>query len=196
MTMEVERLTQHIGTVLRGLRKERNWTLEQLAEATGVSKPMLGQIERGESNPTVVTLWKIASGLQVPFSAFLQNVEQPLATVVRKAEQPIVLDNDGKYMVRNVLAMAHPQSTDLFVARLSPGCSHAAEAHGAEVYEGVSVQKGRLTLLLADEQYVLNEGDFVYFQANINHSYNNDTDSVCEFLTLLLYQHATASKLP
>jgi transcriptional regulator with XRE-family HTH domain len=49
----------------------RGWSLSKLAEETGVSKAMLGQIERNESSPTVSTLWKIATGLNVPFSAFI-----------------------------------------------------------------------------------------------------------------------------
>lgn len=52
------------------LRKNRNLTLDQVSELTGVSKAMLGQIEKGKSTPTVTTLWKIANGLQVSFLYF------------------------------------------------------------------------------------------------------------------------------
>lgn len=55
------------------LRKTRNLTLDQVSELTGVSKAMLGQIEKGKSTPTVTTLWKIANGLQVSFSVFLKE---------------------------------------------------------------------------------------------------------------------------
>ena len=54
-----------LGDTLRALRKTRGWSLDQTAAATGVSKAMLGQIERGESSPTVATLWKLAGGLHV-----------------------------------------------------------------------------------------------------------------------------------
>ena len=50
----------NIGKKLKIARQSRNMTLDELAEVTGVSKPMLGQIERGQSSPTVTTLWKIA----------------------------------------------------------------------------------------------------------------------------------------
>lgn len=60
-------ITQHPATTLKALRQARGWSLSKLAEETGVSKAMLGQIERNESSPTVSTLWKIATGLNVPF---------------------------------------------------------------------------------------------------------------------------------
>jgi XRE family transcriptional regulator, regulator of sulfur utilization len=63
-------LSLHIGQTLRDLRQQRGWSLDKTAQATGVSKAMLGQIERGESSPTVVTLWRISSGLQASFSEF------------------------------------------------------------------------------------------------------------------------------
>ena len=61
-------IAQHLAATLKHLRQQRGWSLSRLAEETGVSKAMLGQIERNESSPTVATLWKIATGLNVPFS--------------------------------------------------------------------------------------------------------------------------------
>lgn len=72
-------ITQHLATTLKALRLARGWSLSKLAEETGVSKAMLGQIERNESSPTVSTLWKIATGLNVPFSAFITPESEPQA---------------------------------------------------------------------------------------------------------------------
>ena len=69
----MENLARFLSTTLKQLRQQRGWSLSRLAEATGVSKAMLGQIERNESSPTVATLWKIATGLNVPFSTFLRR---------------------------------------------------------------------------------------------------------------------------
>ena len=60
----------NIGQRLEAARQNRNMTLDGLAKITGVSKPMLGQIERGQSSSTVNTLWKIATGMKIPFSFF------------------------------------------------------------------------------------------------------------------------------
>lgn len=63
----------NIGKHLKNIRQNRELSLDEAAEMTGVSKPMLGQIERGQSSPTITTLWKIATGLKVPLSSFLQE---------------------------------------------------------------------------------------------------------------------------
>ena len=63
-----------IAKNLLKIRKEKGLSLEKTAELTGVSKAMLGQIERNESNPTVSTLWKIAKGLKISFSSLLYSV--------------------------------------------------------------------------------------------------------------------------
>lgn len=60
-------IAQHLSVTLKTLRQQRGWSLSRLAEETGVSKAMLGQIERNESSPTVATLWKIATGLTCRF---------------------------------------------------------------------------------------------------------------------------------
>lgn len=77
----MDNLTHYLASTLKTLRRQREWSLSRLAEATGVSKAMLGQIERNESSPTVATLWKIATGLNVPFSTFISPPEsEPLPT--------------------------------------------------------------------------------------------------------------------
>lgn len=69
---------QYLASTLKNLRHTRGLSLSQTAEKTGVSKAMLGQIERNESSPTVATLWKIATGFNVPFSLFLAPSSPPL----------------------------------------------------------------------------------------------------------------------
>ena len=73
---ELNPTSAHIAKVLRSRRAERGWSLDRAAQETGVSKAMLGQIERGESSPTVATLWKIATGFSASLSSFLEPVPQ------------------------------------------------------------------------------------------------------------------------
>ena len=65
-----------IADNLKRMRKENRWSLDTVAEMTGVSKSMLGQIERKESSPTVATLWKIATGLHISFTALLEQCQK------------------------------------------------------------------------------------------------------------------------
>ena len=68
--------SQNIGLVLKEVRFKRGLTLDEASKLTGVSKAMLGQIERGESVPTISTLWKISTGLKLSFSEFLSSKKQ------------------------------------------------------------------------------------------------------------------------
>ncbi|WP_018704083.1 helix-turn-helix domain-containing protein [Anaeromusa acidaminophila] len=88
-------LTQTISKNLAKLRLQKRLSLDKLSELSGVSKAMLSQIERGESNPTVNTLWKIATGLRVSFNDLLWEDKQQVE-IVRQASCPLVKDaNDG-----------------------------------------------------------------------------------------------------
>ena len=64
----MKKISNRVALALKSLRETRGWSLDKTAEATGVSKAMLGQIEREESSPTVATLWKMARGFDVSFS--------------------------------------------------------------------------------------------------------------------------------
>ena len=72
-----ENSSQDMNTVisdnLRSLRQSLHLSLSEVSERTGVSKSMLGQIERNESSPTISTLWKIATGLQVSFTSLMER---------------------------------------------------------------------------------------------------------------------------
>ena len=84
-----------IGERLKSIRVNRNLSLDETSKLTGVSKPMLGQIERGQSVPTITTLWKIATGLKSPLSSFLEE-QQPEYTVVDIEKNEIMLEDDGR----------------------------------------------------------------------------------------------------
>ena len=87
----MENLARFLSTTLKQLRQQRGWSLSRLAEATGVSKAMLGQIERNESSPTVATLWKIATGLNVPFSTFISPPQSATPSVYDPQQQAMVI---------------------------------------------------------------------------------------------------------
>jgi len=84
-------LTHYLASTLKNLRQARGWSLSRLADETGVSKAMLGQIERNESSPTVATLWKIATGLNVPFSSFIAPPESETPPSFDPQQQAMVV---------------------------------------------------------------------------------------------------------
>ncbi|MDZ7542587.1 helix-turn-helix domain-containing protein, partial [Clostridium perfringens] len=77
-----EMIHQKIGRNLQEIRKSRGLSLDAVSELSGVSKGMLGQIERGESNPTISVLWKIVNGLRISFATLMEE-SSPTVTVVK-----------------------------------------------------------------------------------------------------------------
>lgn len=182
--MEKDQISAQIGQRLREIRHSRGLSLDALADLTGVSKPMLGQVERGASNPTVATLWKIAAGLNVPFTAFI--AEAPHAEVVRADEQSAFFEDDGRYQVFSTYAT--PGSpVELFRVRLLPGCRRLADAHAAGVIEALTVSSGTLQLVVQGTSHELAAGDALRFAADVPHTYINPSAVACEAHLAILY---------
>lgn len=101
----MDNLTHYLATTLRTLRHQRGWSLSRLAEISGVSKAMLGQIERNESSPTVATLWKIATGLNVPFSMFISPPQAEFPPTFDPQQQAMVITPLFPWTLNSVLTI-------------------------------------------------------------------------------------------
>ena len=93
---EATDMNRVIAENLRALRAQAQLSLGEVSERTGVSKSMLGQIERGESSPTISTLWKIATGLNVSFTSLMERSEQGI-TIVNEADMTPLLNDRGAF---------------------------------------------------------------------------------------------------
>lgn len=180
-----------LGDTLRALRKARGWSLDHTAAATGVSKAMLGQIERGESSPTVATLWKLAGGLQLSLS---QLLEPPLAP----AAPPRLPERRDAHALRRqpasdamLVAPLFPYDPavgfELFELTLPPGYQRQADAHVAGVSEYVLVIAGCLDLWLNGDWQPLNAGQALRFAADQAHGYRNSGETPTVFHNLIHY---------
>ena len=175
--------TQHIAVTLKALRQARGWSLARTAEATGVSKAMLGQIERGESSPTVATLWKIASGLEVSFSTFLMET----VTAVPTAGPRTVLSDSAGMHVRVLIPFDPDWRLEMFAIDLEPGACSESSPHGPGVVEHVIVIEGALEVAEAGRWQVARAGDVVRLDAAHSHAYRNPHVARARFHNLVNY---------
>lgn len=161
-----------IGEKLREIRMNRQLSLEEVTRLTGVSKPMLGQIERGQSIPTITTLWKIATGLKVPLSSFLEG-QPPEYSVVRIGEKEMISEDQGKMRAYSLFPYDPIRNVEVFYIEFDSGCCHTSEKHNDGVEEYIFVCSGKLQLVLNEEEIVVDEKQAIRFRADIPHSYNN-----------------------
>lgn len=174
-----------IAANLKRLRADRQLSLGKLAELCGVSKVMLGQIERGESNPTINTIWKIASGLKVPYTAL---IDEPMESsiCVRKENAKFQSAVDGKYRLYCYFTNHTDRNFELFSVELDPHTIYESFPHGEKAQEYILIDHGELTLTVGETQYILNAGDSIVFDSTQKHAYFNQKDSLLK-MTIINY---------
>lgn len=175
---------QTIGKRLKKTRQNRNMTLDELAEVTGVSKPMLGQIERGQSAPTVTTLWKIATGMKIPFSSFLQERGAEY-TVVDLQERDVLIEENGAMKVYTLFAFDPIRSCEAFYIEFESGCEHMSDKHNDGVEEYIFVIHGKLDMVLNGTEITLGEKQAVRFEAR---AYLNPYKDTCNIYNFIFYK--------
>ncbi|GGE11999.1 DNA-binding protein [Marinithermofilum abyssi] len=185
--MNKEDLNRLIGSTLKRIRSERKMSLDNAAALTGVSKPMLAQIEKGESNPTVSTLWKIAAGLGVPFSTFLEKRHPEVKKVDRDSIEPLKED-EGRMLVVPLFSLASGNPFEIYALTLKPGCHYVSAPHLEGVEEYNFIEEGEMILEIEEMSYTLKKGESIRFTANVSHTYINETNRDCRLLTMIHYK--------
>lgn len=184
--MKDHSLTKQIGEKLKKLRLENELSLDQLSSRCSVSKPMLAQIERGASNPTVNTLWKIANGLGVSFTAFIDD-EQPVIKKVNRDEIEPLFEETGKMKVVPLFPMEPGKSFESFSITLDLDCNYHSNPHPEGVEEYLFVEEGEMQLVVNDISYTIKKGESLRFTANYPHSYLNHSQSLCKAMMIIHY---------
>lgn len=165
---------KRIGANLRQFRTNRGMSLEHLAKKIGISKLTLMNVERGEGNPTLSVIWKIANGLNIPVSALL-SIESDVS--IARKEDGLKLMSSDKVFVAEPLFQSHGLY-ELYRGYLQPHADYPSEAHQFGVIEYVTVMSGQLTLEVGDETYHLDEYDSIKFKGDLDHKYSNPTSTL------------------
>lgn len=166
-------MEQSAGAVaenLRKLRETRGLSLDQLAELTGVSKSMLRQIETGKSSPTIATIWKIANGLRISFTALLRKPEVQAEVKSFRHGEPLTGESTGCRLFPLIPFDPH-LSFETYYFELDPGAVFLGEPHEGNIHEYVFVLRGVLRISIEEKIFTINPEEFLRFHANHHHSY-------------------------
>ncbi len=162
-----------VGGNLRRLRTKRALSLEKLAQLSGVSRAMLGQIELGQSAPTINVLWKIARALEVTFSALMSARTQSGALVLRSDQAKLLTSKDRSFSSRALFPFDEPRRVEFYELRLTAGGVEDADAHAPGTSENLVVTAGTIEIDVAGETHRLTAGDSILFEADSPHAYRN-----------------------
>jgi len=162
-----------VGGNLRRLRTRRGLSLERLAQISGVSRAMLGQIELGQSAPTINVLWKIARALEVTFSALISARTQSGALVLRASESKILTSKDRSFSSRALFPFDEPRRVEFYELHLAASSVEEADAHPPGTSENLVVTAGTIEIDVGGDTHRLETGDSILFEADTPHAYRN-----------------------
>jgi transcriptional regulator with XRE-family HTH domain len=181
-----------VGANLRRLRVRRGLSLEKLSQRSGVSRAMLGQIELGQSAPTINVLWKIARALDVTFATLIQAREAGGTTLLEKSKAKVLTSQGGQFSSRALFPFDGPRRAEFYELRLGSGAQESADAHAPGTLENLVVAAGSLDLSVGKEQHRLHEGDAIVFEADVPHTYANAGTAECVMYLVMTYAEPTA----
>jgi transcriptional regulator with XRE-family HTH domain len=183
-------LTPIVGHNLKRLRSQRGLSLERMAQASGVSRAMLGQIELAQSTPTINVLWKIAAALDVPLSALISDRPTGGTMLMPAAHAKILTSHDGKYTSRALFPFDVPRKVEFYELRLLPQGTEQADPHPPGTIENLVVSRGAVEITVDDKPYRLETGDAILFEADVRHAYRNAGDGDAVMYLVMTYTDA------
>ena len=179
----VMELQKMIGANVKAARERRKLTLDAAALLTGVSRSMLAQIEKGDVNPTISVLWKIANGYKVSFTSLTEAPEH--SPLLLRASEPLAADG-GRYFNYPSFPFQEERHFETYRICVRPGGSLDAQPHMAGTEEYVTVFSGEVEISAGDERFTLATGDSLRFRADTEHSYKNPGE--CDaWLSMVIY---------
>ena len=176
-----------VGRRVRALREARGLSLRDLAERSGVSAPMLSQVERGDTSPTLSVAQKIAGGLELSLSQLLRLDEAQHVVLVRRAERRTERRDGHRFEEVTPSLPGERASVSMHTLRAGArtGETHDRPIHAPGSRETVVAQAGRVALVIDGERYILAEGDAVTFDADLPHHFENGGRGEARFMAVV-----------
>lgn len=178
-------ISKNVSKNLKEIRKSRQLTLEELAEKSGVSKSMLGEIERGRTNPTITVLWKITQALKTPLTTLIGNQNAPYL-LVRKNDQ-IPLNQETSHAISSIFPFYEPHRIEILRIDLAPKSTLNNEGHLKGVEEYIFVFEGSVNVIVHDEEVTLYPNDSIRFAADTSHKIANTAEHWAKLLNIIHY---------
>jgi len=174
----METPVQPLARNLRRWRKVRGLTLSALAERAGVAKSTVALLERGQGNPSIDTVWSLASALGAPIASLFHDEQADHGVhVVRAGSATIVatdvagLDYGPGLLVRHLLSRSGGALFEVYVLDFEPGAMRDAQAHLAGLHEHLLIIQGTVEISTDSFCEVVGEGDLISFAADRPHRY-------------------------
>ncbi len=186
MTEETDAILTRLPARLKEARRAMGLSLEAVANLSGVSRSMVSQIERGESSPTIATLWNLTRALQVDFAGLLDEPESAERVQVLRADTAPKIENHGEGCHIRILSPPEDAGRhEVYDIRLDPGGALRSQPHGRGTVEHLTVVDGSVTVQSGAATETLKAGDTARYAADLPHSIIADKAPSRVFLIVL-----------
>ena len=179
-------ITNTIAANTKQIREQKKLTLDAAASITGVSRSMLAQIEKGEVNPTISVLWKIANGYKVSFTSLVEEKDSAVS-VIRLSDMQPLKEDGGRYLNYPVFAFDEQKLFETYRIVIQAGGALSAQPHLRGAVEYITVFAGEVKITAGEDQMLLSKGDSIRFSADVPHGYQNAGTETAELSMLIYY---------
>ncbi len=167
-------VSTHLCRRVHDLRKQRGWSLDQLAAASGVSRSMLSQIERNEANPTLAVTVRIAQAFGMTLAELIETPgAQSSIQTIRQGDRAHVFRSDADCEIRTLSPLNLEKDVEFYEIRLGPSGALRSAPHFAGTHEYLTVLKGKIRVESGTDTEDLNPGDSVSYRADVPHAIVN-----------------------
>ncbi len=179
-------ITSAIAANTKRIREQKKLTLDTAASVTGVSRSMLAQIEKGEVNPTISVLWKIANGYKVSFTSLVET-QADMVSIIRQTDMQPLKEDEDRYLNYPIFPFDEQKLFETYRIVIDIGGFLSAQPHLKGALEYITVFAGQAEITVAGEQFQLSKGDSIRFAADVPHTYHNPGTEVVELSMLIYY---------
>lgn len=170
-------MLEQLGKRIKQMREERELTLKNVSEVTGLSVGFLSQVERNITDPSIASLKKIADAFGVKITEFFEKVSQK-NFVIKKDERSKLLLGNSKVVYELLASTAMERKMEPILKIIESG-AFSGQVDGHEGEEFAFILEGCLEVSVGDDSFFLEEGDSIYFDAKQSHMYKNVGDKKC-----------------
>lgn len=180
-------LAPTVGKTINRLRKQKQLTLDQLATLCGVSKSMLSQIERNETNPTLAIVWRLAEALDQTIDDLIRGEEGAHSLSISGGSSiPVLHDPKGQYSLTILGPADLVNEIEWYELSLKPGGKLSSDPHAPRTNEHLTVLEGEIQLNTGDENGIVKQGETARYRADKPHSIVNNTDRSVRALLVMM----------
>lgn len=162
-------LHERLAASLKSVRKSKGLSLDAVAKLSGVSRSMVSQIERGESSPTVATLWNLTRALQVDFAGILQGKAAAAIEVLAADAVPTIAGRGDGVLIRILSPAEAAGSHEVYDLVFEAGGRLISSPHGPGCREHVTILSGTIIVVSGTEERQLATGDTARYPADRHH---------------------------